>query len=140
MKQQKTTMESFNENNPWICKFPLPRFKREKEREGYKGWISELKNDRCWTVQSLGESLGPAVLRFSLSAVECPRHSVLEMLHTRGNSESCCFSWYLSTDFLFSVAAYTDTQHAQFLKLSSSKRNANTNFVEAPPRAHTGFF
>lgn len=27
-------------------------FKREKERKGHKGWISELKNDRCWTVQS----------------------------------------------------------------------------------------
>lgn len=74
----------------------------------------------------------------SLSTAECPHCAVLEMLHTHGNSESCCFSWYISADFSFSVVAYTDTQHAQFLKLSSSKRNANTNSVEAPPHTHSG--
>lgn len=50
------------------------------------------------------EGMGPAALSFSLSAAEHPRRSLLEMLHTHGNSESYCFS--------YAYGIYTQTSHS----------------------------
>lgn len=139
MRQWKTTMESFYENNPWICKFPLPQFSK-RERKDAKG------GSWSWRMTTAGQC--SHMWRAEPSCAEvffvcCRTSSPLgtgDAAHAREWWKLLLLLclWYTSTDFSFSVVVYTDTQRAQFLKLSSSKGNANINFVEAPPPTHPG--
>lgn len=123
--------------------FLFLNFKRVKERKGYKG--SDLRAEEWLLLDSAvtPEGLSPDAPRVSLlQNIPAAQHwTCYVCTATVKVTASLCLR-YMPTDFSFPVLVYTDTQCAQYLKLSFSKGNANINFVEAPPPTHpgTGFF
>lgn len=91
--------------------FLFLNFKRVKERKGYKGSISELKNGCCWTVQLQLKGwvqVHRGFLCCRTSLLLSTRHAMYARQQWKLLLLICL--WYIPTDFLFPVVVCTDTQ------------------------------
>lgn len=103
------------------------KFKREKNkgRKGYKSWILDSEEWPLLDSAVTCKGLSPAVQRFYF--VSCRTSSPLiagDAVHAWKQWKLLLLLclWYIPTEFSFSVVVYTNTQHAQFLKLSLLRR------------------
>lgn len=115
--------------------FLFLNFKRVKEKKKRIQRV-DLRAEEWLLLDSAvtPEGLSPGAPRVSLlQNIPAAQHwtRYVRMATVKVTASLCL--WYTPADFLFPVLVYTDTQCAQFLKLSFSKGNANINFVEAHP-------